>query len=196
MGWSPRRDPVCDSLRCMRIALVIPLVLVVSACSGVFLRSGSGAETRYRHRELGYEIAYPSVVSEPGWQMERLDQADLAFRHPEGSIWALASNCRTTRAAIGLLASELARATGGTALGTATALEYRGLEGLVQRLERVEGSRRLQIKTLTLRGKRCTYDWILIAPSEARFGALEKPFDDWWMSFEPGPDESTEGSDG
>ena len=35
-------------------------------------------------------------------------------------------------------------------------------------LVRVEADRLLQLKTVTLRGAHCTYDWILIAPSEAR----------------------------
>ena len=179
----------------MRIALAIPFLVVLGACSGVFLMSGTGAEARFRHRELGYEIAYPDVLSEPGWSIQRLAEADLVISHPEGSIWALASTCRASNAGLRVLTGELARATGGHVLGPGISLQQAGLEGLSQRLERVGEGRRLQIKTVTLRGARCTYDWVLIAPSPGRLSALERRFDEWWGSFERGPKESpAEGS--
>ena len=173
----------------MRSAFAIVMLCILSACAGALLQSGTGAEARFQHRELGYSIAYPSVLSEPGWEIERLENADLLVRHPEGSLWSLASTCRATSAGVETLAGELARAAGGSAIGRATPIEHAGLEGLSQRLEGTEDGRSLEIKTVTLRGARCTYDWILIAPSEARREALEPAFDAWWQSFEPGPGE-------
>jgi len=177
----------------MRIALVIEVFLVAlvfqSGCAGALLTVGSGPDARFRHRELGYEVAYPSVLSEPGWSIEKLDDADLLVRHREGSLWALASNCRETAAGLELLAGELARAVGGRKLGPVQPLEQAGLPGIGQRLEREEDDRRLQIKTVTLRGSRCTYDWVLIAPTPERMELLEPRFDAWLESFEPGPEE-------
>jgi hypothetical protein len=170
----------------MRIALVF-LVAGLTSCAGVLLPAGSEREPRFRHRELGYEIAYPEVLGDPGWETGRLDEADLLVRHSDGALWALASTCRGTRAPLWVLAAELARATGGTPRGKSLQVLQSGLDGISQRLEREEGGQRLQIKTVTLRGARCTYDWVLIAPSEARLAALEPGFDRWWQSFEPGP---------
>lgn len=175
----------------MRVGLALLLLLLLgvtlASCAGKFLSSGSGSEARYRHRELGYEIAYPSVLSQPGWQAASLDESDLLVRHPDGSAWALASNCRATKAPVRVLAAELARATGGTARVEGGPIEHAGLAGWSQRLERIEKGRRLELKTVTLRSDRCTYDWILIAPDATRLAALEPPFDRWWQSFEPGP---------
>ena len=91
------------------------------------------------------------------------------------------------------LAAELARATGGRTKVEGVAIEHAGLPGISQHLVRVEADRLLQLKTVTLRGAHCTYDWILIAPSEARLKELEPLFDAWWQSFEPGPGERETG---
>ena len=104
----------------MRIALAVPLLLLLVGCSGALMSSGTGSEGRFRHRELGYEIANPSVLSEPGWEISRLEDADLLVRHSDGSLWALASTCRETRAPLQVLAGELARATGGAAIAAPT----------------------------------------------------------------------------
>ncbi len=182
----------------MRIALVLVVLLAAlvfqSGCAGALLSAGSGPDARFRHRKLGYEVAYPSVLSEPGWRIERLDDADLLVRQREGSLWALASSCRETAAGLKLLAGELARAVGGRALGPGELLEQAGLPGISQRLERVEDGRRLEIKTVTLRGTHCIYDWILVAPTPERMAELEPRFDAWIESFEPGPQDRPTGS--
>jgi hypothetical protein len=158
-------------------------------CSGKFLSSGEGEATRFRHRALGYEIAYPAVLAEPGWVIAKLDQSDLLVRHDDGAAWTIASNCRATSARVETLAAELGRATEGNELGPGEAISHAGLAGWTQNFERNEGGRRIRIKTVTLRGARCTYDWILLAPSLERFEELEPRFDQWWQSFEPGPQE-------
>ena len=186
-----RQGPGCDSVAIMRSALVF-LAVGLMGCAGVRLPAGSEREPRFRHRELGYEIAYPEVLDDPGWETGRLDEADLLVRHPDGTLWALASTCRATRAPLWVLAAELARATGGTPRGESRRVLQGGLDGISQRLEREEDGQRLQIKTVTLRGARCTYDWVLIAPGEKRLAALEPGFDRWWQSFEPGPTDRPE----
>lgn len=173
----------------MRVGLALLVFFFTastSGCAGKLLSSGSGSAARFRHRELGYEIAYPSVISQFGWRTERLDESDLLVRHRDGSAWALASTCRATTAPVRLLAAELARATGGRPKVDGGSIEHAGLEGWSQYLQRGAGSQLLQIKTVTLRGPRCTYDWILIAPSPERLASLEPLFDTWWQSFEPG----------
>jgi hypothetical protein len=163
-------------------------------CGGKLLVFGQGDSTRFRHRELGYEIAYPSVLDQPGWSMRNLDESDLLVVHRDGSSWAMASNCRETAASLELLAGELARAADGGEVQTrGTPIEHAGLQGWIQRIRRPEGDGWVEIKTVTLRGKRCTYDWIFVAPSAERLDALEGAFDQWWRSFQPGPGERSGG---
>jgi len=162
-------------------------LLLLAGCSTKLLASGQGEEARFQHRELGYTIAYPSVLNRPDWETRRIDESDLLVRHPDSSAWALSSQCRATLARPRLLAGELARATGGSLVEPGHAIRHANLDGWSQRLVRREGERVLEIKTVTLRGTRCTYDWILLAPSPARFAELEPAFDRWWQSFEPGP---------
>lgn len=182
----------------MRTALVLSLLIVSSACSSTLRTLGSGEQARYRHRELGYEIRVPGVLaeagrsrvaSESGWERASSDEADLLLRHRDGSAWALVSNCRGTRAGLPVLAAELSRAAGGGRQGPRVPVQLGAFEGLSQRLSAGPEARRLQIKTVTLRGALCTYDWILIAPSLRRYAELEAPFDAWWQSFVPGPNE-------
>ena len=178
------------------LVLSLLILLAAAGCSGKLLSFGRGDTARFRHRELGYEIAYPSVLQEPGWSTQRLDESDLLVRHSDGSAWALSSNCRPTAASVELLAGELARAANGRSRRSGRAVSLAGLEGWTQRLERTEGDQVLEIKTVTLRGPRCTYDWILIAPSRERFAELREPFDAWWRSFSPGPGDRVEETEG
>ena len=77
------------------------------------------------------------------------------------------------------------RASRAKPVGPGEELEQAGLPGFAQDLERVEGSAWIRIRTLTLRGARCTYDWILLAPDAERLTALRPAFDAWWQSFVP-----------
>jgi hypothetical protein len=166
--------------------------LLAPGCSGKFRFVDDGHTLRYRHRELGYEIAYPSVLAEPDWSIVEVEQSDLFVRAGDGSAWALASNCRATRAGVETLAAELGRAIDGQPLAAGQRIRHAGLDGWAQRYARIESRRQIEIETVTLRGPRCTYDWILMTPSAARFEALEPRFEAWWQSFEPGPGERPE----
>ena len=45
----------------------------------------------------------------------------------------------------------------------------------------------LYIKTVTVLGRGCTFDWLLITPGDADLAAergLERGFDEWWASFQ------------
>lgn len=171
------------------------LLAATVGCGGKLLVSGQGEAARFRHRELGYEIAYPGVLGEPGWSTEALDASDLLVRHEDGAAWALSSSCRATATPVELLAAELARAAGGGGRDrSGRPIRHAGLEGWMQRLETREDGTMLAIKTVTLRGPRCTYDWILVAPTIARLEDLESAFDVWWQSFVPGPGDRPGGS--
>jgi hypothetical protein len=182
----PRGADRWGSLRAMRVVLVLVLGLL-SGCAGKFLSFGSGDDVMFRHRELGYEIAYPSVLSRPGWTTASLDESDLLVRHTDGSAWAIASTCRDTLASVQVLAAELARAIGGEAVQPGESLRHAHLPGWRQRFERHEDDHSLEIETVTLRGPHCTYDFIFVAPSPERQAELEPLFEQWWQSFRPGP---------
>ena len=167
-------------------------IAAVVGCGGKLVAlDGESGQARYRHRELGYEIDLPSVLGEPGWSRESLEGSDLVFVHRDGSAWTLASTCRRTATPVSLLAAELARAVqagdGGRAEGGP--VQQAGLEGWAQRLETRADGVSLRIETVTLRGARCVYDWVLLAPTRRRLEALEPGFEAWWRSFRPGPGE-------
>lgn len=174
--------------------LLVLLLVSALGCGGRFVVLEKDAGVRFRHRDLGYEIDKPPILGEHGWAMAELEGSDLLVRHPDGAVWAIASSCRPTSASARMLAAELARATGGRPRGRGQAVEHAGLPGWTQRLERREGEQRIEIKTVTLRGVRCTYDWMLVAPNVERFDALETGFEAWWQSFVPAPTERPAGA--
>jgi len=130
------------------------------------------------------------VLASPGWRQVDIEESDFAVRDLDGSSFALASSCRATKATPRQLAEQLRRASRAKPVGQGETLEHAGLAGFAQELERVEGGAWVRIRTVTLRGARCTYDWILLAPDAQRLATLRPVFDAWWQSFVPGPDES------
>jgi len=179
-------------IRILQRAALLSVLLAVFGCSGKLValdRENGGG--RFRHRELGYEIDFPSVLGEPGWSRGSLEGSDLIVVHRDGSTWTLASHCRRTATPVPLLAAALARAArdgdGGRPEGES--VQQAGLEGWAQRLETSADGGAWVIKTVTLRGARCVYDWILLAPTRRQLEDLEPRFDGWWRSFRPGAGE-------
>ena len=115
----------------------------------------------------------------------RIDASDYAVRNSDGSTFALTSSCRATRATPQQLAFHLMHSNDAKRIGPGEALEHQGLAGFGQTLEHVEGGSWVRIRTVTLRGAHCTYDWLLLAPDPERLEALRPAFDAWWQSFVP-----------
>ena len=173
----------------------LALVLVASGLAGCAQRLRpieAAGRPRFEHRTLHYTIDRPALLGEAGWKRVRIEESDFAVRHPDGSALALASSCRPTRATAEQLAFHVRHATGSKRIGAGEAFAHRGLSGFAQDLERVEGGRWLRLRTVTLRGAECSYDWFLIAPDAARLAALRPAFDAWWQSFEPAAREQGE----
>ena len=166
-------------------------LLVVTGCASRLESTNADGRARLVHPTLGYAIDPPAVLAAPGWKRIRIAETDLALRHRDGSISALASSCRPTRATPAQLAFHVRHAIGGERIGEGTDFEHRGLAGHAQTLERVEDEDWIRIRTVTLRGAECSYDWFLLAPDPARFDALRPAFDAWWQSFEPAAREHT-----
>lgn len=178
----PRRTA---TRRAVEILTVLLAVSLLAGCAGRLATTRSGDRERFEHRTLHYTIDRPSLLDEPGWRRVRIDESDFALRHADGSAFALASSCRPTRASAAQLAFHLLHANQAKRIGAGESLEHRGLPGFAQTLERVEGDRWIRIRTVTLRGAQCSYDWFLIAPDEVRLEALRPAFEAWWQSFEP-----------
>jgi len=104
---------------------------------------------------------------------------------PDGSAFALVSTCRRTRASPRQLAFGLMRSSGGRRIGEGEALEHAGLPGFLQTLERAEDGHWIRLRTVTLVGARCAYDFFLVAPDADRLAALAPAFEVWWQGFVP-----------
>ncbi len=169
----------------LRLGLL--LLALLPGCAAKLERTTVDGQGRFRHRVLDYSIDRPTVLALPGWKIVQFEESDFAVRHTDGSSFALASNCRATKASPRQLASQMMRASRAKPVGPGEELEQAGLPGFAQDLERVEGGAWIRIRTLTLRGARCTYDWILLAPDAERLAALRPAFDAWWQSFVPAP---------
>lgn len=164
---------------------ILVLALGLVGCAGsraVFEPEGAN---RLHHRRLGYSIDRPAVLDLPGWRVLDLDESDFAARHDDGSALALASTCRATKATPRQLAFHLRHASGATPVGVGEDVEQAGLPGHAQALERVEGGAWTRMQTVTLRGARCTYDFLLVAPDAERLAGLRPGFEAWWQSFTP-----------
>jgi hypothetical protein len=173
----------------IELGLVVLGIVLLTGCASRLASTTSNGRERFEHRTLHYTVDRPSVLAEPGWKRVRIEESDFAVRHRDGSAFALASSCRPTRATAAQLAFHVLHATRSKRIGAGEEIEHRGLPGFVQTLERVEDGAWLRIRTVTLRGAECSYDWFLLAPDEARLEALRPAFDAWWQSFEPAPRE-------
>ncbi len=176
----------------MRLYISILVLALLPGCAAKLESTAADGHGRFRHRTLHYTIDRPGVLEQPGWKTVRFEESDFAARHTDGSAFALASSCRATKASPRQLAFQLMRASRAKPVGPGEELEHAGLAGFAQDLERVEGAAWIRIRTLTLRGARCTYDWILLAPDAERIASLRPAFDAWWQSFVPAPVERAE----
>lgn len=165
------------------LLLLVPLTVI--GCASRLESTRTDGHARFVHKTLRYTIDRPPVLDTPDWKRVRAPETDLGVRHRDGSTFALVSSCRPTRATPAQLAFHVLHASGGKRVGEETALEHRGLAGYAQTLERVEGDLWMRIRTVTLQGAECSYDFFLLAPDAARFEALLPTFDHWWQSFEP-----------
>jgi hypothetical protein len=164
---------------------VFVVALGLAGCAGSRSAFEPEGASRLHHRRLGYAIDRPAVLDEPGWRVVELDESDFVARHGDGSALALASTCRATKATPRQLAFHLRHASGATPVGVGEDVEQAGLPGYAQALERVEGGAWTRMQTVTLRGARCTYDFILVAPDAERLAGLRPGFEAWWHGFTP-----------
>lgn len=160
-------------------ALVGALVALplLAACAGPLVASDGG----FRHREQGWRIAAPEPV-EPPWRRVSIAGALLAYRRPDGTFMSFQSRCDKPRAAPQIMARHLLIGLPPRTLEASGPVVVGVRPGWTQTVDVEDGSRRLRVKTVTVVGDRCTFDWIL--SSRGGFEAAEPSFDAWWSSFE------------
>jgi len=156
-------------------------------------------EGRWWNRELGYFIDAPrsagstvdaqgtskSAASPQRWESIRVSGADLAYRGSDGSLMTLLSECRAVaEARPGLLARQLLIGLGERELVASHPIALRGNPGWQQVFRTLDGSTQLEVRSVTIRGSRCTFDCVWVG----RVGAESvRDFERWWSSFERDP---------
>ncbi len=154
-------------------------------CAGDLVILDRAGTPSYGHRGVGYVIAHPPQEdSQDDWSPIRVEGADLAFRHATGPAISMSSSCRKTRATPSQLARHLMIGTPDRKSRAAGRLDHHGNEGWWQMMDSVENGEDVRIKTVTLVGGGCVFDWVLISSRPATFVAVEPLFDRWWASFE------------
>ncbi len=158
------------------------VLLLVGACASTGLPIG--ADGRYYNEERGYSIDAPRLDDATAWRMVSLDDTDLAWRTEDGRSMSLSSSCKRTRARPALLARQLLIGVPRDAILSAHPVALRGDPGWAQTVETGADSAAIRIKTVTVVGGGCVYDWVLVAAAGPRFDESLPVFDDWWTSFE------------
>jgi hypothetical protein len=161
------------------------LALLWTACAGDWVSRGPSLEG-FRHRARGWEVELPPPSDGGTWERVEVAGAALSFRGQGdllGASMSLVSECPGSEAPPAVLARHLVIGIDDRALVHAGPVQLRGLPGWSQTFDAVEGERSIRLKTVTLAGSDCTFDWILVTPDS--FDRIERGFDRWWRSFRP-----------
>ncbi len=150
------------------------------ACAGGLVRSGDD----WRHPRLGGSVADLERI-DPGLRRIDVKGATLAYRGPDGALFAWVRECRgagsPARLASALLADWQAVAE------IVASRELKGAPAVVLTAS-ADG---VEMRSVTRAGPSCSDDWLLVTrgPAPARAALLDR----WVDSFEPGGEESAGG---
>ena len=170
-----------------RVAWIALLVMAVApACAGDIVRYEHAGRERIWLRERGYSIDRPQRARGADWRERALGDADLAFEGPDGAALSLQSSCRKRRASPQMLARHLTLGSSGASLLGSGPVELRGDSGWAQTFETREHDVLVRVKTVSLVGGGCVFDWVLVTPDPSTFAELEAILDAWWQSFRRG----------
>lgn len=185
-----------------RTLLVLSLWLAGGglACASWFSDFSRAADGKLVHRERGYRVGVPGPYADADWTRVSVDGTSLSFRHrsaaPGGGAATLSMmvGCRRRALSPQLEARNLRVGLGPTRTIYAAPTAYLGYPGWIQGFEANSEDRRVHVESATLVIGRCTYDWLLVAPEASP--ALLDVFQDWWTSFEAGPQAGPEAGPG
>jgi hypothetical protein len=149
------------------------------SCAASPLAPVDGGFVDARH---GYRIGVPPAA-EPPWRAEKVSGSLLGYERPGPIRMTFSSRCGVPLTRPQLLARHLrigipahvVRAEGPVALGA--------IEGWQQVFDADAERGAVRIKTVTLTGNGCAFDWVLIAREAVDFEPAERDFDAWWQTF-------------
>ena len=158
---------------------------VSSATSDRPASIGSGAETG---------ISAPASTSD--WKRVHVEGSVLAYRRSTLDAppvrMSLSSRCKGPLAEPELLARHLRIGIPEHVLRQSEAVDAGTLVGWQQVFDATQGGAVVRVKTVTLVGEPCAFDWVLTAKNGEGFEEAEPVFDAWWRSLEL-PGASAEG---
>jgi hypothetical protein len=167
------------------VALAVPALW---GCAASPLQPVEGGFGDSKH---GYRIGVPPKA-EPRWRRLEVEGSLLAFERPGPIRMTFSSRCGVPLTRPQLLARHLrigipahvVRAEGPVGLG--------GLEGWQQVFDADAERGAVRVKTVTITGNGCAFDWVLIAREASDFEPAERDFDAWWQTFalDPAPVEA------
>jgi hypothetical protein len=158
-------------------ALTAVLVLAVGACAGRRIVDG------VYHAPSGYRVTVPG----PAWEVAADSRADLELRHrtaPAGMVANAVCDPAVARRGWDVLGQHLligmrdrAMLEANEAPVNGRVASHRLLEGRMQQTDE-----RVRVESYTLKGDRCVYDLLYVAPPEA-FDAWRGDFERFVQSF-------------
>ena len=158
-------------------ALTAVLLLALGACAGRRLVDG------VYHAPSGYRVTVPG----PAWEVAADSRADLELRHrtaPAGMVANAVCDPAVARRGWDVLGQHLligmrdrAMLEANEAPVNGRVASHRLLEGRMQQTDE-----RVRVESYTLKGDRCVYDLLYVAPPEA-FDAWRGDFERFVQSF-------------
>ncbi|MEM7411938.1 MAG: hypothetical protein AAF430_17040 [Myxococcota bacterium] len=154
------------------------------SCSGPLRETPEG----FLHERHGYRVGAPPAA-DATWKRVRVDGSVLAYRREAAASqppvrMTLSSRCGVPLAEPELLARHLRIGVPEHVVRQNEAVEASPLPGWQQVFDVTQDGAVVRVKTVTLVGDRCAYDWVLTARDGAGFEEAEPTFDAWWRSLE------------
>ena len=165
------------------LASAVSTVALGLACTGPLRETPEG----FLHERHGYRVGAPPAA-DASWKRVRVDGSVLAYRREVVSQppvrMTLSSRCRVPLAEPELLARHLRIGVAEHVVRQSEAVEASPLSGWQQVFDVTQDGAVVRVKTVTLVGDTCAYDWVLTARDGAGFEEAEPTFDAWWRSLE------------
>lgn len=157
--------------------MFLALPMACGCASPLLAEDGGFRDTKY-----GFWVAAPPPLAPP-WERADVEGAVLSYRRPGPTWMSLQVRCKTPLASPRILARHLLFGLPEYTIREAFAAEG-DLPGWVQVFDtRTDDGRVVRVKTVTLVGRGCVFDWILTAHGGQGFAQSAASFDAWWPTL-------------